>query len=90
MVVNKMTAAGMLIAAAATLAAGPSLASVGRNPDSVAWNKFYPGRITVLIKESEATAPDVCQALAQGAVVVSDTRKLERCFRGLGTSGTNK
>lgn len=81
---KKSSAAGMLIAAATTLLAGPCLASVARNPDSVAWDKFYPGRITVLIKQSEATAPDVCQALAQGAVIVSDTRKLEHCFRGLG------
>ncbi len=80
---NKISAAGMLIAAVATLAAGPCLASVARNPDSVAWGKFYPGRIGVLIKQASATAPDVCQALAQGAVVVSDTRKLEQCFRGL-------
>ncbi len=80
---KKCSAAGMLIAAAAILAASPCLASVGRNPDSVAWDKFYPGRISVLIKQSNATAPDVCQALAQGAVVVSDTRKLEQCFRGL-------
>ncbi len=79
---KKMSAAGMLIAAATTLMAVPGWASVARNPDSVAWDKFYPGRITVLIKQSEASAPDVCQALAQGAVVVSDTRKLEQCFRG--------
>jgi hypothetical protein len=83
LVQKKISVAGMLIAAVATLAAGPCLASVARNPDSVAWDKFYPGRIAVLIKQANATAPDVCQALAQGAVVVSDTRKLEQCFRGL-------
>ncbi len=80
---KKNSAVGMLIAAVAILAAGPCLASTARNPDSVPLDKFYPGRISVLIKQSEATAPDVCQALAQGAVVVSDTRKLEQCFRGL-------
>ncbi len=79
---KKTSAAGMLIAAATILVSVPCGASVARNPDSVAWDKFYPGRIGVLIKQSEATAPDVCQALAQGAVVVSDTRKLEQCFRG--------
>lgn len=79
-----MSAAGMLIAAATALSAVPSHASVTRNPDSVPWDKFYPGRISVLVKQAEAGAPDVCQALAQGAVVVSDTRKLEQCFRGLG------